>query len=172
MDDIIAEAGLSAGAVYSYFKNKEDLIRAALTTSMTGLAEDLRPMLESNDPLPPAALLEGIIVAVENYTRRDGFDLKRIALLGWAESQRDEKLKETMQAFYAVFVAQLARCASRWKKAGLVIRSASDDHIARAMLALVVGYVVQAAVVGGINPKILRQGVEDLVASLPKRLKN
>lgn len=66
---------------------------------------------------------------------------------------------------YAAFVAQLAGCVAQWKKAGLVTRSASDDHIARALLALVVGYVVQAAVVGGINPKILRQGLEGLVAS-------
>lgn len=165
MDDIIAEAGLSAGAVYSYFKNKDDLIRAALTTSMTGLAERLRPMLESDNLPPPAILLEGIVVAVEDFAKRDGFDLKRIALLGWAESQRDEQLKEIMQAFYAAFVAQLAGCVSRWKKAGLVIPSVTDDHIARALLALVIGYVVQAAVVGGINPKILRQGVEGLVTS-------
>lgn len=165
MDDIIAEAGLSAGAVYSYFKNKDDLIRAALTTSMTGLAERLRPMLESDTPLPPGVLLEGIATEVEDYAKRDGFDLKRIALLGWAESQRDETLKGIMQGFYAAFVGQLVGCVLQWKKAGLVVSSARDEHIARAMLTLVVGYVVQAAVVGGISPKILRQGVEGLVAS-------
>jgi AcrR family transcriptional regulator len=170
MDDIIADAGLSAGAVYSYFKNKDDLIRTALTTSMTGLAERLRPMLESETPPPPATLLEGIVAAVEDFTKRDGFDLKRIALLGWAESQRDETLKGIMQDFYAAFIAQLAGCVSRWKKADLVIQSVNDDHIARALLALVVGYVVQAAVVGGINPKILGQGVEGLVSSLPRQL--
>ncbi len=172
MDDIIAEAELSAGAVYSYFKNKDDLIRAALTTSMTGLSERLRPMLESEEPPPPVILLEGIAAAVEDYTKRDGFDLKRLALLGWAESQRDETLKGIMHAFYTGFVAQLAGCVSRWKKAGLVTSSASDDHIARALLALVLGYVVQAAVVGGIDPKILREGVEGLMASTPRRLKS
>jgi AcrR family transcriptional regulator len=170
MDDVIAEAGLSAGAVYSYFKNKDDLIRAALTTSMTGLAERLRPMLESSDPHPPASLLEHIVAAVEDYTKREGFDLKRIALLGWAESQRDAELKEIMRTFYSAFVTQLAGCVSRWKKAGLVRASANDNHVARALLALVVGYVVQAAVVGGIRPKTLRQGVEGLALSLPREI--
>lgn len=165
MDDIIAEAGLSAGAVYSYFKNKDDLVQAALTTSMTGLAERLRPMLESDNPAPPAVLLEDIASAIEAFTKRDGFDLKRIALLGWAESQRDEKLKGIMRAFYDAFLAQFMGCIARWKAAGVLDGSADTEPLARALLALLLGYTVQAAVVGGINPSILRQGVEKLVTS-------
>ncbi len=165
MDDIIAEAGLSAGAVYSYFKNKDDLVQAALTTSMTGLAERLRPTLESDNPAPPAVLLENIASAIEAFTKRDGFDLKRIALLGWAESQRDERLKGIMRAFYDAFLAQLMGCIARWKAAGVLDGSADTEPLARALLALLLGYTVQAAVVGGIDPSILRQGVEKLVTS-------
>ena len=165
MDDIIAEAGLSAGAVYSYFKNKDDLIQGALTTSMTGLAERLRPILESRNPPPPASLLADIAAAIEDFSKRDGFDLKRIALLGWSESQRDEKLKGIMGAFYAGFLSQLTGCILLWKKAGLVDASTEANPIARALLALLLGYVVQAVVVGGIDPEILGKGVESLVAS-------
>jgi len=165
MDDIIAEAGLSAGAVYSYFKNKEDLIQGALTTSMTELAGRLRPMLESPNPPPPAVLLVDIAAAIEDFSKRDGFDFKRIALLGWSESQRDEKLKGIMGAFYAGFLAQLTGCILLWKKAGLVDASTEANPMARALLALLLGYVVQAVVVGGIDPEILGKGVESLVAS-------
>ena len=41
MNEIIRASGLSAGAVYSYFENKEDLILAALTTSLSELRERL-----------------------------------------------------------------------------------------------------------------------------------
>jgi TetR/AcrR family transcriptional regulator, transcriptional repressor of aconitase len=165
MDDIIAEAGLSAGAVYSYFKNKDDLVQAALTTSMTGLAERLRPILESSNPPGPALLLEDIAGTIEEFTKRDGFDLKRIALLGWAESQRDEKLKGIMRAFYEAFLAQLAGCVTLWKAAGVVDRSTEAEPLASALLDLLLGYTVQAAVVGGTNPGVLRQGVERLATS-------
>jgi len=131
---------------------------------MSGLAERLRPLLESDTPPPPAELVANIATIIEDYTQRDGFDLKRIALLGWAESQRDDKLKQAMIAFYAAFIAQLAGCISRWKTSGLVDVSTDADHMAKALLALLVGYVVQAAVVGGMNPAILKQGVEDLIA--------
>jgi len=132
---------------------------------MAGLAERLRPMLENEAPPPPAVLLEDIAGALEAFTKRDGFDLKRIALLGWAECQRDEKLREIMQSFYKAFIAQLAGCVSRWKTMGLVATSTDADHLSKALLALLLGYTVQAAVVGGMTPTILRQGVEDLVAS-------
>ena len=164
MDDIIAEAGLSAGAVYSYFKNKEDLIEAALTTSMNELAGRLQPVWAAGDLQPPLKLLEATATVIEDFARRDGFDLKRIALLGWAESQRDAKLKGIMQLFYAAFVARLAECVVRWKQAGLVAPSANDDYLAKALLALLLGYVVEAAVIGGMDPTIFRQGVEHLVA--------
>ena len=39
MDDIIRQSGLSAGAVYGYFTSKEQLIFAALTPAMAGLAQ-------------------------------------------------------------------------------------------------------------------------------------
>jgi TetR/AcrR family transcriptional regulator, transcriptional repressor of aconitase len=165
MNDIIAEAGLSAGAVYSYFKNKDDLIEAALTTSMKELTARLQPLWTAGDLPSPPKLLAATAAAIEDFTRRDGFDLKRIALLGWAESQRDAKLKGIVQLFYATFVTRLAECVVRWKQAGLVVASANDDHLAKALLALLLGYVVEAAVMGGTDPAIFRQGVEDLVAS-------
>ena len=84
MDDIIAGARLSAGAVYSYFKNKDDLIQAALTGSMA--AARPQPMFESGDPPPPASLLADIAAAIEDFTRRDGFDLKRLPCSGGARS--------------------------------------------------------------------------------------
>jgi TetR/AcrR family transcriptional regulator, transcriptional repressor of aconitase len=164
MDDIVAEAGLSAGAVYSYFKNKDDLIEAALATSMNELAGRLQPLWAEGDLQPPVKLLETIVAVIEDFARRDGFDLKRIALLGWAESQRDAKLKGILQSFYAAFVTRLAECVVRWKQAGFVVASANDDHLAKALLALLLGYVVEAAVIGGMDSAIFRQGVEHLVA--------
>lgn len=161
MDDIIAEAGLSAGAVYSYFKNKDDLIEAAITRSLTGLAEQLRPLLEREALPSPPVLLAEIADAIDAFAQRDGFDLKRIALLGWAESQRDDKLRDVMRTFYGAFIVQLAGCAARWRGAGGAA-APDDERLARAMLSVLLGYVVQSVVVGGIDPEILRQGVERL----------
>lgn len=54
MADIIAESGLSAGAIYSYFKNKQDLIVSVTRDVLTSRTADLEG-LEKQDPLPPPA---------------------------------------------------------------------------------------------------------------------
>ena len=38
MDDIVAESGLSKGAIYWYFKSKDDLFQAAITSVFEGVA--------------------------------------------------------------------------------------------------------------------------------------
>ncbi len=87
MDDIIAASGLSAGAVYSYFPSKDALILAAVTVSLSGIRGLLDPLLLRNPMPPPETLLREITEAVERFSERDGFDLKRLALLGWSEAQ-------------------------------------------------------------------------------------
>ena len=46
MDDIVAESGLSKGAIYWYFKGKDDLFQAALTSIFDGVAvESMQAMM-------------------------------------------------------------------------------------------------------------------------------
>lgn len=167
MDDIIAEAGLSAGAVYSYFKNKDELIEVALITSLSGLAEVLRPLLEQGQPPPPAQLLCDIASAIERFSQRDGFDLKRIALLGWSESQRDEKLRSIMINAYSNFLKQLTAIAEVWKTKDCVKSSADTDDVAKVILSLIFGYVTQAAVIRNIEPAHMKRGLDGLTGAAP-----
>lgn len=46
MEQIIAESGLSASAMYRYFGGKDDIIVAAIETSLRGLAQLLEPIVE------------------------------------------------------------------------------------------------------------------------------
>src|SRR4051812_8843758 len=45
MDDIVAESGLSKGALYCYFKSKDDLIAAALDSVFTRELGNLEALL-------------------------------------------------------------------------------------------------------------------------------
>jgi len=165
MDNIIEASGLSAGAVYSYFTGKDDIIHAALTTSMTGLAELLAPILKREDPLPPDVLAGEIVEKIAGFSKREGFDLKRIALLGWSEAQHNPRLKDTMRSFYMPFREDLSRAAAVWGRQGLIDPKADADAVAKTLLALILGYVVQAAVVGDVAPETIRQGLTALLKS-------
>jgi AcrR family transcriptional regulator len=162
MEDIIRASGLSAGAVYSYFKSKDELIIAAVTTSLTQLRGLLEPLL-ARDPLPDQ-LIHQVVAAVGTFAARDKYDLRRIALLGWSEAQRNERLRATMREFYLVFRKQIEAAATRWKKAGVLKAGASADDVAKTLLSLILGFVVQSAIVGDVDADDLAGGLRQLAA--------
>lgn len=157
MDDIIRASALSAGAVYSYFPGKDALILAAVTTSLAGLRDLLDPILSADPPLPPAALLHRIVAEIDSFTAREGYDLKRIALLGWGEAQRNPVLRATMQGFYRAFRGRLAGAAQVWAPG-------AEAPAAAAMLSLVLGYVVQATIMGDVDAAAMAAGLDALAA--------
>ncbi|EGP08108.1 transcriptional regulator, TetR family [Bradyrhizobiaceae bacterium SG-6C] len=159
MDDIIRQSGLSAGAVYSYFKNKDDLIVLAVTTSMTGLAEVLAPLLAAEKLLPPAELLAAITTAISGFTARDGFDLKRIAILGWGEAQRNPQVSTALRDSYAAFREHLTQAARIWKQRGEIDANADPADIAKTLLAAALGFVAQSAILGEVEPAMLERGL-------------
>lgn len=159
MDDIIRQSGLSAGAVYSYFKNKDDLIVSAVTTSMSGLAEVLAPLLAAEKLLPPARLLEAITTSISGFTARDGFDLKRIAILGWGEAQRNPQVNTALRNSYAVFREHLTQAARIWKQRGEIDSNADPADVAKTVLAAALGFVAQSAILGEVEPAMLERGL-------------
>lgn len=171
MDDIIAASGLSAGAVYSYFPSKDALILAAVTTSLAGIQELLTPLWKQQPPPSPELLLRQIASAVERFTARDGFDLKRLALLGWSEAQRNEQLRETMRGFYKSFRDELAMLAKGWAASGVIDPGAPPSDVSKALLAAVLGFVVEAALLDDVSPVAFARGVAHLspVTAQPAR---
>lgn len=161
MDDIIRAAGLSAGAVYSYFPGKEELIHAAVTTSLG----DLRALVGevfATRPLPPPAEFVGQVAAVvAGYTARDGYDLRRIALLGWSEAQRNERLREVMRDYYLEFRAGLEAAARQWLADGALPEGAAAEDVSKALLSTILGFVVQSALLGDVTPEALAAGLRD-----------
>jgi AcrR family transcriptional regulator len=159
MPQVIQASGLSTGAVYSYFKNKEDIIQAALMASMLELSDLLQPILRSEPRPAPGALLCQITEAIVHFSARDGFDLKRLALLGWSEAQRNDRLRASTRTFYLAFRNDLADSAKGWQRAGMIDSSAEVEDVAKALLALVLGFVVQSAIVGEVEPEMISRGL-------------
>ena len=162
MDDIIRASGLSAGAVYSYYPGKDQLILAAVIMSLSGLTSLVEPLLHAEPALAPAELIERIAETIDRFTTRDGYDLKRIALLGWSEAQRSEQLKTTMMSFYFHFRSELANTVARWRSDNSYAPAIPVSDAAATLLSLVLGYVVQSAILGDVEPGGVTRGLETL----------
>lgn len=159
MDQIIRASGLSVGAVYSYFKNKDDLILSSITSSMSELTALTTELLRTEPPLSPGELVERVTETIASFTVRDGFDLRRIAILGWGEAQSNETVRTALSDYYAAFRDQLAQMTATWQARGDIEPSVSADDVAKTLLAVVLGFVAQSAILGGIEPAMLRRGL-------------
>lgn len=164
MGDIIRASDLSAGAVYSYFPSKEELILAAVTTSLGGLRELFEPILDERPAAAPDAFVRQVVATIAGFSARDGYDLRRIALLGWAEAQRSERLRETMRGFYLAFRGRLVEMAEAWRAGGQIRSDASPEQAAKLVLAAILGYVVQSALLGDVAADDIAGGLRGLRA--------
>ena len=107
MQDVIAEAGLSVGAVYRYFKSKNEIIDAIAAQ----YSETIGAVLEQVVTDPARPLIDAMSAAFDVMDETVGPDGPlRIAVQVWAEALRDEKAAELAERFFA----SSGRCSSGW----------------------------------------------------------
>jgi TetR/AcrR family transcriptional regulator, transcriptional repressor of aconitase len=80
MQAIFEESGLSPGAVYRYFKGKEEIVEAIAMETLGGYAA----AVESGPPGSPDEVLGRLLAAIESVPLRD--HRLRLALQVWAEA--------------------------------------------------------------------------------------
>ncbi|HRH85896.1 MAG TPA: TetR family transcriptional regulator [Rubrivivax sp.] len=164
MEQIIAESGLSASAMYRYFAGKDDIIVAAVSSSLSRLGRMLQPVLEAPERCSVQALLLQVTSLIQTFSARRGFDLTTIALHGWSEAQRNERLRGLMRDFYAAFRDRLADRVRRWQAEGEVDAAAEPADVAQTLLSLLLGFVVQSAIVHDADPQAHQRGLQAMRA--------
>lgn len=159
MDDVIAEAGLSAGAVYGYFRGKDELIEAAAGRA-TELISELLPRMAAAPS--PAAMLETLLALVLELAEQLDFDPTRLAMQAWAESSRSPAVSALVTTGYRAVRGHVAAAVPGWQAAGLVAADADPDEVAKVVFGLVPGYIVQHQLLGDVSPERYAAGLRAL----------
>jgi AcrR family transcriptional regulator len=143
MQDVVRQAGLSPGAIYRYFPSKAELIAAIaderhqreaalLQSSALGehVSQDLRRAMR--------AFFEPLAEPAERETRRVGVQL-------WAEALRDPQVLPVVRRGVDLPRERLAALIRLGQTHGELRRDVDADAMARAMIALFHGFVLQQA---------------------------
>jgi AcrR family transcriptional regulator len=168
MAEIIDEAGLSAGAVYRYFRSKDELI-ASVVEMTIGTADELFAQLLENDPVPSpddtvAFLLDAVLErAVNNPVT--GVDMSRIALNAWAEALRDRDVANHIEQTLTRFRELYAEVVRRWQAAGEIDASADPTHVGAVLMGIVHAFAIQRLLLPATDPDQYVAGVRALLAS-------
>ncbi|MCX5042706.1 TetR/AcrR family transcriptional regulator [Aldersonia sp. NBC_00410] len=163
MQDVFAEADLSAGAVYRYFKSKDDLIAALASTA----SADIRAVMAEairRDPLPtPAELIATLAQWIKSQHGPES--RLRLAPQAWTLALVDP----TAGAFVGNAIRGIRdmwrEYAQQMQAAGWLPDDADLDAIASALFGLLPGVLLQHLILDDLDPEAIAVGVATLFRS-------
>ena len=144
MQDLFAEAGLSSGAVYSYFASKDDVIVAIAEENMRGVTEMIRAVATQQPVRPVGAVLADVIDSLRAKDAQDG--LGKLTVIVWSEALRNPSLAARFTALISQLRANLAEVIQQSR--GSLPGDVTADVLATTLLSLVPGYLLQLALLG------------------------
>jgi TetR/AcrR family transcriptional regulator, transcriptional repressor of aconitase len=150
METIVARSGLSTGAVYGYFKGKDEILNAAVTEGTAELASELIPILDNPVPPPLPELFGQVLQTIVDFGKhkRGGIDRLLVAIHGWSHSQSDPALKSASRAGYRRLQDVVADAARRAQLTGTLDARANPEDVAELMTSLTLGFVAQRVMTG------------------------
>lgn len=151
MEMIIKASGVSVGAVYRYFKGKDEVIAAAFIAGTAGMVDALEPVW-AQVPVPaPPDLVGQVLRAIRGYQARAPIDLSAVALHGWSHSQSDPDLKAGAGKLYGSIREHYAQACRSWRAAGQVDAAVDPESLAELLFSVTVGFTAQQALIGDAN---------------------
>ena len=143
MQELLAEAGLSSGAVYGYFSSKDELIVAIAEDNISQISTLLRSFTEREEPGTARDLLIEVLGFIRSMHAENGF--AAIALLVWSEATRNAelaaRLTELMREYRNSFALLAGPAGEPWS-------GCSPQAAGGFLTSIVVGYIARLAIVG------------------------
>jgi AcrR family transcriptional regulator len=162
--DIVAESGLSTGAIYSHFTNKSELARYIVGRFLFVHLDELESAGRRGEVTAPRQVLAEMLRTFSD----DGLPAPLVVQF-WGEAMVDEDLHAEMTRTAGRLRDSLAAAVTPWARARLgAAASDSDLHVlvattARTIASLAQGYVANTAVFG---PRDVTEYVEAVVTIL------
>ncbi len=146
IDDVVAASGMSVGAIYNYFGNKDELIRAAIDTANR---EETDALLADTCSVGP------VIERLERSFRGwwegtiDGPGGTVFLTEAWAESSRRPLIRELMARRFERAVMFCSVLLRESVDRGELPPDLDVDTLARTVAALLEGMTIEFVVTGG-----------------------
>jgi AcrR family transcriptional regulator len=147
MQAIFEEAGLSPGAVYRYFKSKEEIVQAIAEETLGSFAATLEDGAKS-----PTEMLGRLLEAIESVELRD--QRMRLALQVWGEAVINPRVGAFVRR---VFDGIRGRLAAQ-------LTAPDPDAAARVLLAVAQGYIIQRNLYEDFEPEAFRSAASAMLS--------
>jgi AcrR family transcriptional regulator len=143
LDQVAAAAGFTKGAVYSNFKNKEDLFLALLEANQQREMDALHATIDASD-VPPEARLSDFAHLIGNQSTDLGENWTILYQEFSLYAMRNATAREKLARFEAVTIEKVAELI-RNEQARQGLTPEQTDHVARLIVALMNGIGIMRA---------------------------
>lgn len=159
MQDILSEADLSAGAVYRYFKGKDEIIGAIAAETLTAVRE----VFARADGVP-ASLGEALKLMFESEQRlADTEQIGTLAIQAWTESLRNRSVSKQLVASLDAKRRDFAEVVRIYQARGAIACDVPPESVASVLVALMHGFLVQYAIAGDVDAQMFATGTGALL---------
>jgi AcrR family transcriptional regulator len=138
MDDIVEESGLSKGALYWYFKSKDEIIISVLEKVLLRELDELQKLNELDLPVSEL-LFQFIEISVDDFKNLEPFIPLFFEYISFAN--RSKTTKKLLSKYYDIFIGALTPIIERGIVEGDII-DADPQNIAIALAGLIEGTVL------------------------------
>ncbi|MBF6331691.1 TetR/AcrR family transcriptional regulator [Nocardia transvalensis] len=161
MQDVFTASGLSAGAVYRYFKSKDDLI-AALAADATVLLRGVMDEVMNREPLPtPGEVVRALTTEIVRISEQS--NRVRLAPQAWALAAADPAEHQYVSTAIRTLRDRWQNYAERMREVGWLAADADTDAVAKALLGIMPGFVLQHLLLSDTDPETVARGVDLLL---------
>ena len=143
MQDIVAESGLSPGAIYGYFKGKTDVVMAIASERHAMERRRMEHALSAEDiETSLVRLVEGFVLGLRNPQEKKW---RRLAVQLWAESLSNPRLKREALDGVTQAIEVLAPMIGKAQREARWPSHLDPKSAARVLIAILQGISLQLA---------------------------
>jgi TetR/AcrR family transcriptional regulator, transcriptional repressor of aconitase len=143
MQDIVAESGLSPGAIYGYFKGKTDVVTAIASARHAMERQRMEHALSATDvETSLVRLVEGFVLGLRDPQEKRW---RRLAVQLWAESLSNPQLRREALGGVTQAIEVLSPMIGKAQREGRWPDHLDPQSAARVMIAILQGISLQLA---------------------------
>ncbi|MFD8079883.1 TetR/AcrR family transcriptional regulator [Streptomyces sp. NPDC059718] len=143
MQDLFAESGLSAGAVYRHFASKNEMITAIVEENMRDVLAMVHRVARNRPSSSIGALMADVLEIVNAQTADK--NVAGLSVLAWSESLRNPSLARQFHDLMAQMRTALTDVIWEHQQGGTLPREASPEALAATFMCMLPGYILQLA---------------------------